>query len=99
MAALLSSFLKDFHESFLIALILLTLIQKVWTELPLLKMKTNEKFSSTDVDFSLVAALYHPLFIAVENRAVSIIGMKLYCTVVLFTPATFICVYCNMITN
>jgi hypothetical protein len=43
-------------------------------------MPPNEKFSSAYVDISFIAALYHPLFIAVENRAVSITGMKLwYC--------------------
>jgi hypothetical protein len=45
-------------------------------------MPPNVKFSSEDVDFLLVlvAALYHPLSIAIENRAVSIIGMKLLYT-------------------
>ncbi len=43
-------------------------------------MPPNEKFSSEEVYFSLVAALYHPLSIAIENRAVSIRGVKLlYC--------------------
>jgi hypothetical protein len=43
-------------------------------------MPPNEKFKSVDVDISFIAALYHPLSIAVENRAVSITGMKLwYC--------------------
>ncbi len=49
-------------------------------ELPLFKRPPNKKFSSEDIDFSLIAALYHPLSIAVEIRALSIKGMKLmYC--------------------
>jgi hypothetical protein len=40
-------------------------------------MPPNKTFSSEDVDFSFVAALEHPLSKSVENRAVSIIGMKL----------------------
>ncbi len=49
-------------------------------ELPLLKMPPNEQFSSDDVDFSLVAALCHPLSKVIDNRAVSTIGIKLlYC--------------------
>ncbi len=47
-------------------------------ELPILKRPPNKKLSSEDVDFLLVAVLYHPLSIAVENRAVSIIGTKLF---------------------
>jgi hypothetical protein len=44
------------------------------------KIPPNEQFSSADVDILFIAALYYPLSIAVENRAVSIIGMKLwYC--------------------
>ncbi len=43
------------------------------------KMLPNEKFSSANIDFA-VAALLHPISIAVENIAVSITGMKsLYC--------------------
>jgi hypothetical protein len=43
-------------------------------------MPPNKKFQSADVDISFIAALYHPLFIAIENKAVSITGMKLwYC--------------------
>jgi hypothetical protein len=49
-------------------------------DLPVFKMPPNEKFSSEDVDISFLAVLYHPLSIAIENRAVSITGMKLwYC--------------------
>ncbi len=55
-AALLSSFLKGFRESFLTAPILLTLAQSV-KDLPLFKMLPNSKFSSAGIDFSLVAAL------------------------------------------
>ncbi len=46
----------------------------------MIKIPPNKQFSSADVDISFIAALYHPLSIAVDNRAVSIIGMKLwYC--------------------
>jgi hypothetical protein len=57
MAALLSSFLKDFRQSFLTTPILLALVQKVQKSYLYLKMPPNENFSSTDVDFLLVAAL------------------------------------------
>jgi hypothetical protein len=56
MAALLSSFLKDFRQSFLTTHILLALVQKVQKSYLYLKMP-NENCSSTDVDFLLVAAL------------------------------------------
>jgi hypothetical protein len=40
-------------------------------------MPPNKKFSSEDIDISFITALYHPLSIAIEKRAVSITGMKL----------------------
>jgi hypothetical protein len=56
MAALLSSFLVDFCESFLTTFILLTLAQKVRKSYLYLKCHPK-KFSSEDVDFLFVAAL------------------------------------------
>jgi hypothetical protein len=53
MAALLSSFLKDFRESFIpYCTHPANSGSESAKELPLLKMPPNEKFSSADVDFS-----------------------------------------------
>jgi hypothetical protein len=80
MTVLLSSFLMDFCESFHTAHHPTNSGLESAKELPLFIMSPNVMFSSEDIDFSFLAVLSHPLSIAVENTAVSIIGMKLlYC--------------------
>ncbi len=67
---------QTFHESFLTTPILLTGLSA--KDLLLSKMLLDKKFSSANAEFFVsVAAIYHALLIAVENRVLPITGIKL----------------------